>query len=191
MAPSEWLPVGRIVAAHGLKGWVRVQSLSDFPERLLDPGPRWLQRKGELTDQPLQMQLEHGQYYPNKNLYLVRFTEIADRTTAEAWVGASILVSRQDRPNLEEEEYYCPDLVGLDVFHQPTGQRLGQLTNVIPAGHDLLEVTTDAGEIMLIPFVNVMVPVVDLKQKRIEVIPPPGLLEIYIDWQHPSETPDM
>lgn len=183
-AGMTWQVVGRIVAAHGLKGWVRVRCLSDFPERLLSPGPRWLrsQAPGASPSDPWPTQLRHGQFYPGKKLYLVQFDGLPDRTAAEGWVGAEVLVTDSDRPELAEEEYYLPDLIGVEVFHQPTGRSLGRLTAVIPAGHDLLEVTTDQGQTILIPFVKEIVPVVDLKSQRIEVLPPVGLLEAFIPW---------
>lgn len=196
----DWQVVGQIVAAHGLKGWVRVRCLSDFPERLLQPGPRWLRspsgttgsrrpldrssssrsKRSQAAD-PIPFELLQGQFYPPKKLYLVQFEGLPDRTAAEAWVGAEVLISGTDRPDLEEDEYYLPDLIGLPVFHQPTGQQLGILTTVIPAGNDLLEVTTEQQETILIPFVKQIVPVVDLTQGRIEVVPPVGLLETFID----------
>ena len=189
---SAWQVVGRIVAAHGLKGWVRVRCLSDFPERLLQPGPRWLRAKLDPkmaprrapsgSGDPLPVQLLQGQFYPAKKLYLVQFEEITDRNLAEQWVGSEILIAAADRPELDDEEYYLPDLIGLPVFHQPTGQCLGALTAVIPAGNDLLEITTDQQETILIPFVKEIVPVVDLERGRIEVIPPLGLLETFIEW---------
>ncbi len=203
----DWQVVGQIVAAHGLKGWVRVRCLSDFPERLLQPGPRWLRPpsisgitgsrppsdrsrpgsvKGARSADPMPVQLVQGQFYPPKKLYLVQFEGLPDRTAAEAWVGAEVLISGNDRPDLEEDEYYLPDLIGLGVFHQPTGKKLGVLTTVIQAGNDLLEVTTDQQETILIPFVKEIVPVVDLNQGRIEVVPPVGLLETFIDWPLPE-----
>ncbi len=197
---SDWQVVGQIVAAHGLKGWVRVRCLSDFPERLLNPGPRWLRSKSALrassrrdrsgSTDPLPVQLLQGQFYPAKKLYLVRFEEITDRNLAEQWVGSEILIAAADRPELEEEEYYLPDLIGLPVFHQPTGRYLGSLTAVIPAGNDLLEITTEQQETILIPFVKQIVPVVDLEQRRIEVIPPVGLLETFIKWPETNRGDD-
>ncbi len=171
--------VGKIVAAHGLKGLVKIRSLTDFPERLTEPGPLWLQRD---PDSPREIHLETGQFQPGKNLYLVRLSGIADRTEAEQWVGARLLISDEHRPELGEDEYYLPDLIGMAVIHQETGILLGYLRAIVPAGNDLLEVETAAGAIILIPFVKPIVPVVDLDTRRLEITPPEGLLETYIDW---------
>ena len=45
---NEWLTVGLITSCHGINGQVKVKSLSDFEERFLKPGIRWLQRDNEL-----------------------------------------------------------------------------------------------------------------------------------------------
>jgi 16S rRNA processing protein RimM len=94
---------------------------------------------------------------------------------------------------LEEGEYHVLDLQNLEVFHQESGAYIGLLVDIIPAGNDLLVVRrpeeTDMlmDEIgtkpkkkpdLLIPFVKEIVPVVDLTQKRVEITPPPGLLEL-------------
>tara|TARA_A100001388_G_scaffold204030_1_gene154982 strand:+ start:102 stop:260 length:159 start_codon:yes stop_codon:yes gene_type:complete len=42
---DEWLVIGTITSCHGIKGQVKVKSLSDFEERFLKPGFRWLQKK--------------------------------------------------------------------------------------------------------------------------------------------------
>ncbi|MGQ9838771.1 MAG: ribosome maturation factor RimM [Cyanobacteriota bacterium] len=172
----DWLVVGRVVAAHGLRGWLRVKSLSDFPERLTEPGQRWLQR--DTDAEPLLYPLIQGQFFPAKGLYLVQLQGISDRTAAEAWLGARLLVPASDRVPLQADEYHYRDLIGLAVYHE--GQRLGQVSAIWAAGQDLLEVTTDKGRQVLIPFVKAFVPVVDLEQGRVEVQPPPGLLESFL-----------
>ena len=44
---NEWLTVGLITSCHGINGQVKVKSLSDFEERFLKPGIRWLQKENE------------------------------------------------------------------------------------------------------------------------------------------------
>ncbi|MEN9223541.1 MAG: ribosome maturation factor RimM [Thermostichus sp. BF3_bins_97] len=171
-----WLLVGRVVAAHGLQGWLRVKCLSDFPERLTESGPRWLQRDGD--PEPRLYPLIQGQFFPAKGLYLVRLEGIPDRTAAEAWVGANVLVPASDRLPLEPDEYHYRDLIGLAVYHQ--GKLLGQISAILAAGQDVLEVTTPRGRQVLIPFVKAFVPSVDLEKGEVQVQPPPGLVESFL-----------
>ncbi len=182
MALDDWLEIGKIVAAQGLDGEVRVYPNSDFPERFVQPGKRWLLRPGETQPQPIE--LLGGRYIEGKGLYVVELAGIDDRNKAEDLRGCLLMVPSSDRPPLAEDEYHVLDLLGLEVFMQESGELVGTVVDVIPAGNDLLEVklhqssANDKVQKVLIPFVKAIVPVVDLVAKRIEITPPPGLLEI-------------
>lgn len=200
---SEWLEIGKIVAPQGLNGEVRVYPTTDFPERFEQPGQRWLIRPG--ATQPETVQLLSGQYLPGKNLYVVELAGVENRNQAEALRGCVLMVPQSDRPQLGEDEYHVLDLIGLEVFNQLTQEVLGTVVDVLSAGNDLLEVqlaltaapTPVSSEAIvqvkkpgkkskqsakpktvLIPFVKAIAPVVDIENKRIEITPPPGLLEI-------------
>ena len=195
-APPELLVVGRLVGAQGLGGELRVLPLSDFPERFTRRGPRWLQAKGRPA-QPVE--LRSGRQLPGKELFVVRITGIDSRDAAEALVGHELLVPAADRPPLEEGEFHLLDLVGLEVRllaeaqHGSTGSVateggadtvIGRVLDLIHAGNDLLEVDLTAaapgegGRHVFIPFVEAIVPVVNLAEGWIGITPPPGLLEL-------------
>jgi 16S rRNA processing protein RimM len=203
---DEWLEVGTIVAPQGLKGELRVSPSSDFPERFEKPGQRWLQSPDHF--QTREVKLLKGRYIPGKNVYVIQLAEIGDRDRAETLRGYKLLVPQSDRPQLEVDEYHVSDLIDLEVYNQITGKNIGIITNIFWAGNDLLEVQlhqqptieeipqTDLSQIsriskrrkikpkrqklatVLIPFVKAIVPVVDINGKRIEIQPPPGLLEV-------------
>ncbi|MBD2056366.1 ribosome maturation factor RimM [Oculatella sp. FACHB-28] len=176
MADTSWLEVGKIVGVQGLKGEVRVYPNSDFPERFEVPGLRWLLRP-EATE-PEQIELLSGRYLNGKGLYVLRFEGVSDRTQAEALKNCRLLVPESDRPPLEEGEFHVSDLLGLKVFDQATQALVGTVVDVFAAGNDLLEVElSESGSKKLIPFVEEIVPVVDLQQRRIEITPPAGLIE--------------
>ncbi len=208
--PDPWLEIGTIISPQGLDGEVRVYPNSDFPERFEEPGQRWLLRPGQTEPQPIQ--LLGGRYISGKGLYIVEFAGVEDRNQAEALRGCRLLVPHSDRPTLGEDEYHVLDLIGLEVFNQLSGEILGTVVDIIPAGNDLLEVQLNQTPApsppaaqpdhlsaeavtkpakkrksqpksaqpatVLIPFVKAIAPVVDLQQGRIEITPPPGLLEI-------------
>lgn len=201
---ADWLEIGKIVSAQGLKGELRVYPSSDFPARFEQPGERWLLRPG--AKEPEAVQLRKGRLLGGKGLYVIELEDIGDRDQAEALRGAILLVPASDRPPLEENEFHVSDLIDLEVFDQTTQTVIGTVISVIPAGNDLLEVKCveprvpepeSAAEVVaessqrrarkpkkakpktvLIPFVEAIVPVVDLAQGRIEVVPPPGLLDV-------------
>ena len=206
MTKDDWLEIGTIVAPQGLKGELRVYPNSDFPERFEKRGQRWLQRPGESEPQPIE--LLAGRFIPGKGIYAVKLAGIETREQAEALRDARLLVPESDRPKLGEDEYHVMDLLDLEVFNQLTGEAIGVVVDVISAGNDLLEVklhqqpeptqalpeaptpnrtskirkpkrqTEPKPVTILIPFVKAIAPVVDLQQRRIEITPPAGLLEI-------------
>ncbi|MDX2099321.1 MAG: ribosome maturation factor RimM [Leptolyngbyaceae cyanobacterium bins.59] len=175
--PDGWLAVGKIVAVQGLAGEVRVYPESDFPERFLEPGDRWLLRPNSTTPEPIR--LKRGRYLHGKNLYVVKFAGIDDRESAEALIGVEMVVSENDRLPLEEDEFHVLDLMGLEVYNQADSVLLGTILDIIPAGNDLLEVQLqgEGAKKVLIPFVKAIVPVVDIANRRIEITPPPGLID--------------
>ena len=203
---QDWIEIGTIVAPQGLRGEVRVYPDSDFPERFLEPGIRWLQHPE--TEEITEIELLGGRYLPGKNLYVIAIEGIEYRDEAEALRDYKILVKNSDRPELEEDEYHVADLINLEVFNQQTGEKIGVVTNLFYAGNDLLEVTLDQQPVIepnmtrdlsqisrkskrkkfkkpeqkpatiLIPFVKEIVPVIDSDRGRIEINPPEGLLNI-------------
>ncbi|WP_159783819.1 ribosome maturation factor RimM [Sodalinema gerasimenkoae] len=196
---QAWLEIGRIVAPQGVRGAMRVYPNSDFPERFLEPGQRWLRRQGDRD--PEVVELLRGRDLPGKGLYVIELEGISSREAAEALRGAVLLVPEGDRPPLESGEFHVQDLLGLEVFHHQTGQRLGVTVDVFSAGNDLLQVQLDEALVpqkeesvkpkskkkrpkppspptVFVPFVKAIVPVVDLENQRLEVDPPAGLLDI-------------
>lgn len=175
--PEGWLQIGKIVAAQGLQGELRVYPDSDFPERFVIPGTRWLLRVQD--EEPQAVELVHGRYIEGKGLYAIALSDITTRTQAEELRGCLLLVPESDRPTLGEDEYHVLDLIGLEVFNQLTQTVIGKVIDIIPAGNDLLEVQLDSpAKTVLIPFVKAIAPIVDLANGRIEIVPPPGLLEL-------------
>ncbi|HEY9635896.1 MAG TPA: ribosome maturation factor RimM [Coleofasciculaceae cyanobacterium] len=206
MANDDWLEIGTIVAPQGLKGELRVYPNSDFPERFEEPGQRFLKRSGETEPQPVE--LLRGRFVPGKKIYVVKLAGVETRDQAEALRDCVLLVPESDRPELGEDEYHVRDLIDLEVFNQLTGEALGVVVDVIPAGNDLLEVklhkqpepepakpeapipnrtskirkakrqTQPKPATVLIPFVKAIAPVVDIQNRRIEITPPAGLLDV-------------
>ncbi|QOV23548.1 ribosome maturation factor RimM [Anabaenopsis elenkinii] len=185
---DEWLEIGKIVAPQGLSGELRVYPQSDFPERFEVPGTRWLWHPGDREPQPVE--LLSGRYVEGKNLCVISLAGVENRNQAEALRDYMLLVPASDRPQLGEDEYHVTDLLGILVFIQESGKLVGEVVDVISAGNDLLEVEMHEGnepgkpekspKTVLIPFVKEIAPVVDLSSRRIEITPPPGLLELAI-----------
>ncbi len=169
------MEIGTIVAPQGLKGEVRVYPHSDFPERFEVAGERWLYSDNQA--EPESVQLQRGYGMPGKDMYVVKLKAIDNRQQAESLRNKMLVVPAADRLALEAGEYHVADLIDLPVFLQTTGEQVGIVKDLVSLGHDLLVVKTAAKEVW-IPFVPEIVPVVDMEQRRIEITPPAGLLDL-------------
>ncbi|MBC1261216.1 ribosome maturation factor RimM [Synechococcus sp. BSF8S] len=174
--PEAWLVVGKVVAAQGLQGELRVLPRTDFPERFTRAGRRWLRRSQE---SPRAVRLLSGRQLPGRELFVVRLEGVGTREEAEALVHHDLLVEAGDRPRLQEGEFHLLDLQGLQVRLAPRGEVIGTVVDLIHAGNDLLEVelSGEPARRALIPFVEAIVPRVDIAGGWLEITPPPGLLD--------------
>ena len=173
---TDWLYIGKVVAPQGLNGEVRIYPDTDFPQRFLEPGKRWIRKSP--NDMPTEISLTRGRYIESKNLYVVKFKGVNSRRDAESLRGHQLVVEEGDRPQLEEGEFYMMDLVGLEVYLHEKQTPLGSVKNVASAGNDLLEIELldEKATTVLVPFVEDYFPVVDLEQGRLELSPVKGLL---------------
>ena len=109
---NEWLVVGLITSCHGINGQVKVKSLSDFEERFLKPGMRWLQKESE---NPSEIELTSGFKQPGKETFIVKFQGINSRNHAEQLKKHKILVKTNKLPKLKKEEFHLLELINLKV----------------------------------------------------------------------------
>jgi 16S rRNA processing protein RimM len=107
---AQWLEVGRIGTPFGVKGWVRVESFTDPPERLFTH-KSWELRGAQ--DAPQSKRLLEGREHGDG--FIARLDGIEDRDAAALIRGSVISVARSALPALKPREYYQSDLVGLAV----------------------------------------------------------------------------
>ena len=105
---NEWLIVGLITSPHGIYGKVKVKSLSDFQERFIKPGIRWLQKENEW---PKEFELISGSKQPGKELFIIKFKGINSRNQAENLKRYRVLVKNDDLPKLKKEEFHLSELI--------------------------------------------------------------------------------
>jgi 16S rRNA processing protein RimM len=116
-----WIELGRIGSPFGVQGWVRVQSFTDPPDRLLE-FPRWVLRPAQGERQ--ERRLIEGRW--QGKALVVLLAEVADRTSAEGLRGAMIEIPRTQLPPPGERQFYRVDLVGLAVRNLQ-GEALGSV----------------------------------------------------------------
>jgi len=177
---SDEVAVGRIGRPHGIRGEVSVELWTDEPERRFADGATLSARRPAAGPPPPHPTLTVAATRWHQERLLVRFTELPDRTAAEAARGLDLLVTvaPDERPE-DPDEYYDHQLIGLAVA-TTDGVEVGVVAEVMHSGaQDLVVVRREGREDALVPFVSALVPEVDLAAGRLVVADRPGLLEPY------------
>ena len=175
---DEWLIVGLITSCHWINGQVKVKSLSDFEERFIKPGLRWLQKENE---PPSKIELISGFKNPGKETFILRFKGISTRNHAEKLKKYKILVKTNKLPKLNKEEFHLLELINLQVkmLENEELKIIGKVIDLENEKNNLLviELLKDQKKV-LVPFVKEIVPLIDIKNNFIMINPPKGLLEL-------------
>lgn len=154
-----------------------------------------------------EIELEEGREHSGQNCWILKFSGIDSAEEAKILIGATLLVTEEDRPELEEGEFYTHDLNGMRVFMKENGKLLGTVINVFNNGaNDLLQISLDSsfdvldkngkpkpeeieasGQLVLVPFVEAIVPDVDMNRREMHITPPKGLLELNLRFDDRSK----
>lgn len=164
------IDVGRIVAVHGIKGEVKVASLSSNPRRFKKGSKLTIEKTGELA--------AIATVRPQNDLFLIRFEGVEDRNTAEILKGSMLQIPQEDAAPLPNGEYYFFQLEGLEVITEE-GESLGTITDLMANGaNDVYRVDMGNNDYLLLPALKQVVKKVDLENKKMTVALLPGLLEV-------------
>ncbi|MCP4423446.1 MAG: 16S rRNA processing protein RimM [Chloroflexi bacterium] len=164
----RFLIIGRVRKPHGVRGEVRVEPHTDWPERFT-----WLESVyvGETNPQPVAV--ESARFH--KGLVLLKLAGYDGREAAGVLRGEWLQVPEEEAVPLAEGEYYLHQLYGLAVYTDE-GEHLGELAQVIETGaNHVFEVQGERGEI-LIPDTDEVVREIDFENGRMTVHLLPGLL---------------
>ncbi len=164
----RYLAVGRILRPHGITGELRVEILTDFPERLAKL--RFLYIGAAYRQHAVESVRFH------QDLALLRLKDITDRNAAEMLRGQVVWVALTDAVPLEDGEYYLHQLLGVQVTTE-AGESLGEIVEVLdnPAANDVYIVHGLRGEV-LIPAIREVILSMDLDARQMVIRPLPGLL---------------
>ena len=172
MAESDKrLLLGHITGAHGVKGEVRIRTLTQEPDAIGAYGP--------LQDEAGTRSFRIVSLRTSKEGVVARIDGVASREEAQALKGTALYVARDALPDdAEDDSFYHADLVGL-VAVSADGAALGQIVSVQNFGAgDLLELRpATGGETVLVPFTETIVPDIDFEAGWLLMLPPEGLLE--------------
>ncbi|HEY3850162.1 MAG TPA: ribosome maturation factor RimM [Steroidobacteraceae bacterium] len=166
--PSPLIELGVVGAPFGVRGWVKVRSYTDPPERLLDHRRFQLKLGGAFRTYVVEADGRSG------GQLTVKLEGIEDRDAAQALRGAVIGVPRSELPTREDRDYYRADLIGCEVVNL-AGVRLGAVAHFIEIPAHALMVVRGEREYW--------VPAVPQHLKRVDL----EARQVVVDWDDPAD----
>lgn len=159
---EEFLQVGVISSTHGIRGEVKVFPTTDDPARfkrlkkvLLDAGR-----------ERLELEVQSVKFF--KQFVIVKFRGIDNINDIEKYKGKSLLVPREEAVELDEDEYYIADLIGMEVFTEEG--RFGVLKDVMETGaNEVYIIDSDKHGEVLVPAIHDCILNVDVEEKVMKI----------------------
>ena len=166
---SKTLParvvVGKVLAPRGLHGEVRVQVISDSPERFSSGGILYangraytIQRSSELP----------------RGTIALKLAGINTRNHAEGLRDSYLMVPEEMVPTLPEGKYYHYQIIDIRVYTEEK-EYLGQITDILSTGSNDVYIVSDEGQTILVPALEDVIKEVDVEQGRMTVDLPEGI----------------
>ena len=167
LSETEYVTIGQILAPWGIKGKLKVEVVTDFPQRFT-PGS-----KIYINQQP--MTIDSTEWHKGKAI--IKLSTIDSIEDAQRLRGQPIEIHHSQLQPLPEGQYYHFQLIGLEVY-TTQGELLGNITEILTAeSNDIYVVSGDRGDI-LIPAIEDVVKSIDLNKGRITIEPIEGLLSL-------------
>lgn len=165
---TEYYEVGTIVNTHGIKGEVRVQSITSHPEQRYSKGSQliWFSEDGSKSEL-----LTINSHRVHKNFDLLTFEGLLNINLVEKYVRGSLNVTEDQLLDLEleEDEFYHHDVIGLTVVDED-GTHIGSLKEIIETGaNDVWVVNRQGQKDLLLPYIDSVVKAIDFDSEEITV----------------------
>ena len=152
--------IGKIVAPHGVRGDIRILPLTEKPELFLDLEYLLLEGGKKLTVKNARFQ---------KRMILVTTKEVTSMNEAELLRDKNIYIKAEDLPELEEDEFYVADLVGIPVYDLE-GNQIGTFKDSLSTGStDVYIIAVPGAKDILVPALKEYFKEINLAEKRIVV----------------------
>jgi len=157
----RFIPVGRVVASHGLKGTVRFRYYNEDRDQFNSYTSLYITKDGKQTKlSPTEVRFSKGFFY-------LKFEGFNSPEKSSFLINEELCVREEDLPSLDNDEYYDYQLIGLNVVNY-TNDLIGTVTQVIHTGvHDIIVVT--GKEEVLVPLVEGLISKIDLKNSLIVI----------------------
>jgi 16S rRNA processing protein RimM len=174
---EEFYRVGRVRRAHGIRGELVVELLTDEPDAIFASGRRVFagDRHGDLARDAQELRVLRAT--PFKSGLIVAFEGIPDKTAADAWRDRYLLVPESEVSPPSEDELFIHDLVGMRVV-RTSGEDVGEVIEVFELPQGLVvDVRRPNGVTVMLPFDDHTVTGVDSDARIVTIDPVEGLLD--------------
>lgn len=163
-ATGAFIVIGKIGAVYGIKGWLKVHSLTEQANNILQYNSWYLGRGNAWKPVQLETGRQHG-----KSL-VAKLAGVDTPEAARLLTGKNIAIKRKQLPPLPENEFYWADLEGLTIVDH-RGTVLGKVIYLMATGsNDVLIIRTKQGKEHGIPYLpKRVIKKIDLKQGIIDV----------------------
>jgi 16S rRNA processing protein RimM len=179
VASDDWVELGRIVGAHGIRGQVRVRYFGDGPDHLLDCEEIWL-GSGKNDAHPRRFDVISGGLGRGGEARL-GLEGIDDRDVALGLRGSLVLMRASELEVLPRGEFYWHQLIGCRVELEE-GPVIGVVREIWDTGaHDTLVVEDESGRQQLLSTARELMPLIDIEGRRIVIRDLPGLVDLATD----------
>lgn len=169
----RWFNVGKIVNTHGVRGEVRVLSITDFPEERYAVGS---ELGLFMPNSEIPIMLTVQSYRKHKNFTLLTFQDHKNINDVEKYRDGMLKVSEDKLSELEEGVFYHHEIIGCTV-HTLDGEEIGKVTDIFETGaNDVWTVTPQKGKPHYIPYIDDVVKQIDIDKKEIVIEAIEGLL---------------
>jgi|PlaIllAssembly_1097288.scaffolds.fasta_scaffold31722_2 16S rRNA processing protein RimM len=170
--PEELIPVGKIIDTHGIKGQLKVHSYSGNADSLGSARSVTLKSpSGVLTEFALKG------FKPNVGKFIISLGGHDDINQVLPLLGYEICLKRGQLPDLDEDEYYWSDLIGLSVVTED-GTMLGKIADIFETGSNDVYVVRGGEREHLIPAIADVIKEIDPAGGKVVIVPLDGLLDL-------------
>ena len=177
MTAPEYAVVGRVRRAHGIRGELVVEMLTDAPDAIFASGHRLFVGTADGAPVPDGRSVTVRGARDFKEGLLLQLEGLDDRTEAERWRERTFLVPLDELPEPAEDEVYYHDLIGMQVV-LVGGEAVGEIVELFELPQGLyLDVKRPRGDTVLIPYAPEVVTQTDVDARVVTIDPPEGLLE--------------
>ena len=166
------LSFGKISKVHGKTGELKIVPFSKRSDNLLKLERLFI--KKHLYEEPTEYKI--SKVRNQNNTSIIKLEDIGSIEAAEQLKGSIVMVDKTDLPELNDDEYYALQLIGLRVITNE-GLYIGKITNVIDRAPQDILIVQNGGHEYLIPMIDTIISEINLEDSKVIICPLVGLID--------------